>query len=177
LPTLKTILGLLKANVPETDAEPPLNTEAESICPYWIAEAAGAEKISGVTLLTVTLNVPLAMFPTLSVAVAVTVVVPTANVPPLKGEYVMVGVPMLSVALAPLNVTLAPLPDVALTLTLPPTLSNGAVVSTTPPPDSVPLLAPTGRPRAKRKPRLLPASAGELLLRYALRAKYALLSQ
>jgi len=97
-------------------------------------------------------NVPLLTFPTLSVAVAVTVVVPTANVPPLKGEYVMVGVPMLSVALAPLNVTLAPLSDVALTLTLPPTLSTGAVVSTTPPPDSVPLLAPTGRPRAKRKP-------------------------
>ena len=93
--------------------------------------------VSGV--FTVTTNVPLAVFPTLSVAVAVTVVVPTAKVPPLTGEYVMVGVPMLSVALAPLNVTLAPLPDVALTLTLPPTLSTGAVVSTTPPPDSVPL--------------------------------------
>ena len=152
VPTLGTLVGKVKANVPATDTEPPLNTDEESICPYWIVEAVGAEKISGVTLLTVTLNVPLAMFPTLSVAVAVTVVLPTANVPPLTGEYVMVGVPMLSVALAPLNVTLAPLSDVALTLTLPPTLSTGAVVSTTPPPDSAPLLATTGRPRAKRKP-------------------------
>jgi hypothetical protein len=89
----------------------------------------------------------------LSVAVTVTVVVPTAKVLPLAGEYVSVGVPpRLSVALAPPNVTLAPLADVALTFTAPGTLTTGGVVSTTPPPESVPLPLPEDRPRAKRKP-------------------------
>ena len=92
------------------------------------------------------------MLPKLSVAVTVTVVVPTAKVLPLAGAYVNVGVPRLSVALAPLNVTLAPLPDVALTLTAPGTLTTGGVVSTAPPPESVPLPLPEDRPRAKRKP-------------------------
>jgi hypothetical protein len=101
---------------------------------------------------TVTVNVPVAVFPTLSVAVTVTVVFPTANVLPLAGEYVIVGLPTLSVPLAPLNVTLAPLADVALALTVPGTLTAGAVVSTTPPLDCVPLLELEDRPRAKRKP-------------------------
>ena len=93
-------------------------------------------------------------FVTLAVAVTVTVVLPTANVLPLAGEYVIVGLPTLSVPLAPLNVTLAPLADVALTLTAPGALTAGAVVSTTPPLDCVPLLELEDRPRAKRKPKL-----------------------
>jgi len=105
------------------------------------------------------------------VAVTVTVVVPTGKVLPLAGEYVNVGVPpKLSVALAPPNVTLAPLPDVALTLTAPGTLTTGGVVSTTPPTDCVPLPLPEDRPRAKRKPSLMLASDGALRLRFALRA-------
>ena len=72
-----------------------------------------------------------------------------------------VGVPTLSVALAPPNVTLAPLADVALALTLAGTpLSTGAVVSTTPPLDSVQLPAPEDRPRARRKPPLRLATDG-----------------
>jgi hypothetical protein len=105
-------------------------------------------------------NVPLAVFPKPSVAVAVTVVTPTANVLPLAGEYVIVGLPTLSVPLAPLNVTFAPLADVALTLMFLGTLSTGAVVSTTPAPESTPPLNPEGRPRAKRKPKILSAQLG-----------------
>jgi hypothetical protein len=101
-------------------------------------------------------NVPVLVFPTLSVAVTVTVVTPTGNTVPLAGEYVTTGVPTLSVALAPPNVTLAPLADVALALTLAGTpLNTGAVVSTTPPPDSVQLPLPEERPRARRIPPLL----------------------
>jgi hypothetical protein len=114
----------------------------------------------------------------LSVAVTVTVVVPTGKVLPLAGEYVSVGVPpRLSVALAPPNVTLAPLADVALTLTAPGTLTTGGVVSTTLPTESVPLPLPEERPRARRKPRPLLAFVGGLLLRFALRALFALLFQ
>jgi len=86
---------------------------------------------------TVTVNVPLLTFPTASVAVTVTVVVPTGNTVPLAGEYVMVGLPRLSVTLAPPNVTLAPLTDVALALRFP-TLTTGAAVSNTPALESVP---------------------------------------
>ena len=120
---------------------------------------------------TVTLKVPVATLPTLSVAVTLTVVVPTGKVLPLAGVYASVGVPpMLSVALAPLNVTLAPLADVALTLTAPGTLTTGGLVSTMPPPESVPLPLPEDRPRAKRKPKKLIARDGESRPRYALRA-------
>ena len=102
--------------------------------------------------LTVTVNVPLAVLPMLSVAVAVTVVVPTANVPPLTGEYVMVGVPTLSVALAPLSVTVAPLAEVALTVLFAGRVSTGGVVSTKPAEEGVPTLVPEGRIRTSRKP-------------------------
>jgi len=102
---------------------------------------------------TLTVNVPLLTLLAASVAVTVTVVVPRAKMLPLAGEYVIVGFPMLSVTLAPLNVTLAPLADVALTLTFPGTVLNtGAVVSTTPPLESVPLLDPEDCPRARRNP-------------------------
>ena len=61
-----------------------------------------------------TWNVPVTWFPALSVAVAVTVVVPIENVDPEAGEYVSVARPdVTSVALAAvplvlLNVTVAP---------------------------------------------------------------------
>jgi hypothetical protein len=122
----------------------------------------------------VTLKVPVATFPVLSLAVTVTVVVPTGKVLPLAGEYVSVGVPpRLSVALAPLNVTLAPLADVALTLTAAGTDTTGGVVSTNPPAEIVPVPLPEDRPRTKRKPRLLFATNGVPLLRFALRALFA----
>jgi len=107
--------------------------------------------VSGV--FTVTTNVPLAVFPTLSIAVAVTVVVPMENVPPLTGEYVMVGVPMLSVALALVSVTTALVPEVAITL-VPLTVKTGAIVSTVPVIDRVPVPEDAGRLRASRKPKL-----------------------
>jgi hypothetical protein len=101
--------------------------------------------------LTVTENVPVAVFPTLSVAVAVTVVVPIGNTVPLAFEYEMVtGLSKLSVAVAAPYTTVAPLSDVALTLTLLGTLNIGAMVSTTPALESA---APLG-PRANRKPQL-----------------------
>jgi len=47
VPTLGTLDGDVKANVPEIDAEPPLNTEKESAWPEVIADAMGAEMIMG----------------------------------------------------------------------------------------------------------------------------------
>jgi len=56
-----------------------------AIEPAFTVNAAGCEVI--VTgAFTVTVKVPLEVFPTLSVAVAVTVVVPTENTVPLAGE-------------------------------------------------------------------------------------------
>jgi hypothetical protein len=72
---------------------------------------------------------------------------------------------MLSVALAPLNVTLAPLADGALTLTGPGTLTTGGVVSTAPATEMVPVPVPEGRARASRKPIELAASDGMKLMR------------
>jgi hypothetical protein len=93
------------------------------------------------------------VFPTLSVAVTVTVVFPTANVLPLAGEYANVGLPTLSVPVAPLKVTTAPLADVALTVTLAGTfVSTGATVSTTPALESTASPNPEARPRARRNP-------------------------
>jgi hypothetical protein len=118
--------------------------------------------------LTVTVKVPLAVFPTLSVAVAVTVVVPIAKVPPLAGAYVRVGVPTLSVALAPLKVTVAPFAEVALTVMFAGRLSTGGVVSTRPATDCVPMLDAAGRARAKRKPRFVAPTSGGLWFRSAI---------
>jgi hypothetical protein len=50
VPTLGTVVGEVKANVPATDADPPLNVEEESACPDVIAVADGARKITGVVL-------------------------------------------------------------------------------------------------------------------------------
>ena len=61
--------------VTESVALEPLVTASETGCAVMLAGA-----------LTVNVKVPLDTFPTLSVAVAVTVVVPMANVPPLTGE-------------------------------------------------------------------------------------------
>jgi hypothetical protein len=122
-------------------------------------------------LLTITVKVPVPTFPMLSVAVTVTVLVPTGKVLPLAGEYVSVGVPpRLSVALAPLNVTLAALADAASTVTVPGTVTTGGVVSTNPPVDSVPVPVPEDRALARRKPRLLAALAGPSLTRFPQRA-------
>ena len=41
VPTLGTVVGEMKANVPATDAEPPLNKDEESACPDAIADAVG----------------------------------------------------------------------------------------------------------------------------------------
>ncbi len=77
---------------------------------------------------------------------------------------------MLSVAVAPPNVTVAPLAEVASTVNKPGTVKTGGVVSTTPPSDTVPLPLPEDRPRAKRKPMTSPASDGVKPMRSALRA-------
>jgi len=53
VPTLGTIDGEVNANVPATDAEPPLNTDEESSHPAGIAEAVGAIMITGIVLFTV----------------------------------------------------------------------------------------------------------------------------
>jgi hypothetical protein len=137
--------------------------EYVTVAPFALVAVAvtfeGNFSTGAVVSLTFTVNVPLLTFPAASVAVAVTVVTPTAKVLPLAGEYVIVGLPTLSVPLAPLNTTLAPLADVALTLTFPGTLSMGAVVSTTPPLESD-QLEPVDSPRARRNPTMLPALAG-----------------
>jgi hypothetical protein len=73
----------------------------------------GKLRTGGVESITVTVNVPVLTFPVPSVAVTVTVVVPIGNVLPLAGEYVIVGVPKLSVAVAAAYVTVAPLALVA----------------------------------------------------------------
>ena len=86
------------------------------------------------------------------VAVTVTVVVPTGKMLPLAGAYVSVGVPMLSVAVAPPNVTVAPLAEVASTVNKPGTVKTGGVVSNTAPADRVPVPEPSARLRARRKP-------------------------
>ena len=55
----KSIGGDVKANIPATDAEPPLNTEKESAWPEVIADAVGAVKITGEALFTIKLTLPL----------------------------------------------------------------------------------------------------------------------
>jgi hypothetical protein len=56
--------GELKANVPATDAEPPLKTEEERGCPNVIAGAVGRTVITGVALLTTKLALELVTLPT-----------------------------------------------------------------------------------------------------------------
>jgi hypothetical protein len=48
----------VQANVPPTDAVPPVNIEDASVWPYVIALAAGHADTVGVALVTVTLTVP-----------------------------------------------------------------------------------------------------------------------
>jgi hypothetical protein len=57
VPTLGTLDGELKANVPATDAEPPVNEPEASDCPNVITEAVGWVRIEGVALLTAKLVV------------------------------------------------------------------------------------------------------------------------
>ena len=63
VPTLGTEDGEVKANVPATDAEPPLNAEDASDCPDVITDAVGRVVITGVALLTVKLAFPLVTLP------------------------------------------------------------------------------------------------------------------
>ena len=63
VPTLGTVSGEVKANVPATDAEPPLNTEEERGCPDVIAEAVGLEITIGVAMFTVKLALTLVTLP------------------------------------------------------------------------------------------------------------------
>jgi hypothetical protein len=52
IPTLGTVDGEVKVNVPATDAEPPLKTEKERSCPEVIADEVGAEIIMGTARVT-----------------------------------------------------------------------------------------------------------------------------
>jgi len=63
VPKFGTIDGELKANVPATDAEPPLRTEEERGCPEVIADAVGRIAITGVALLTTKLALELVTLP------------------------------------------------------------------------------------------------------------------
>ena len=64
VPTFGTVDGEVKLNVPATDAEPPLKTEAERGCPEVIAGAVGRILITGVALLTTKLALELVTLPT-----------------------------------------------------------------------------------------------------------------
>ena len=58
VPPLGTSVDEVQANVPPTDAVPPVNIEDASVWPYVIALAAGHADTVGVALVTVTLTVP-----------------------------------------------------------------------------------------------------------------------
>ena len=53
IPAFGVAAGVAKANVPATDAVPPVSVEAERAWPNVIALAVGAAEIVGVALLTV----------------------------------------------------------------------------------------------------------------------------
>jgi hypothetical protein len=63
VPTLGTVAGEVKANIPATDADPPLNVDEESACPDVMALAVGATKITGAILFTVKYAVALVITP------------------------------------------------------------------------------------------------------------------
>ena len=91
----------------------------------------GRFNVGGVVSATVTVKLALALLPEPSVAVQMTVVVPTGNELPEGGTHVGVRLPLaVSVALA-VNVTWAPPGPVAGTLIGPGTLRTGGVVSWT----------------------------------------------
>jgi hypothetical protein len=58
VPPLGTMVGVVQANVPPTDAVPPVSVEDASVWPYVSALAAGHADTAGVALLTVTLAEP-----------------------------------------------------------------------------------------------------------------------
>jgi hypothetical protein len=80
---------------------------------------------------TVTVKLPVPALFAASRAVAVTVVVPSANIVPLGCEYDIAVTPTASVAVAASYVTTAPAPLVASTVRFAGTLTTGAVVSRT----------------------------------------------
>jgi hypothetical protein len=48
VPVAGTVLGAVQANVPGTDAVPPVSVDAESACPLVIALAVGTAEMVGV---------------------------------------------------------------------------------------------------------------------------------
>jgi hypothetical protein len=58
VPPLGTIVGVVQAKTPLTDADPPLSADDASVWPYVIALAAGHAETVGVAGFTVTLTVP-----------------------------------------------------------------------------------------------------------------------
>ena len=93
---------------------------------------AGTVNTGAVVSRTVTVKVFVVTFAAASVAVTVTVVDPIANDDPEATEYVIVGAAVTaSVAVAAAQVAIAPAALVASTVTLPGTVSAGAVVSST----------------------------------------------
>jgi hypothetical protein len=58
IPAPGTVAGAVQANVPLTDAAPPLSVDDASVCPAVIALAVGHAVTVGVALFTVTLAVP-----------------------------------------------------------------------------------------------------------------------
>jgi hypothetical protein len=56
VPALGAVEGVVKANVPGTDATPPLRVEEARVCPYVIGLAVGGVVIVGVALPTLTLT-------------------------------------------------------------------------------------------------------------------------
>jgi hypothetical protein len=117
-----------------------------------------------VVSLTVTVNIPLLELFVPSVAVTVTVVVPSGKTVPLAFEYVITGLAVtLSVAVAAEYVTVAPFALVAVVVMLAGNVVNtGAVVSINP---TLDIAEPS--PRAKRNPKSLFSMFALPLLRRA----------
>src|SRR3990172_10066734 len=91
----------------------------------------GTVSAGGVVSWTVTVNDPGVEFPESSVAVQLTVVVPSGNVEPDGGEQTTVGVVSMRSDAVTENVTTAPEGPVAGTVMLPGNVSVGGVVSVT----------------------------------------------
>src|SRR5688500_8733752 len=92
---------------------------------------AGKVRLGGVVSRTCTVNEPLALFPALSVAVQLTVVIPSANVVPAAGVQAGVIAPSTRSEAVAVNETAAPAAEVASAMMLSGSVSIGGVVSTT----------------------------------------------
>jgi hypothetical protein len=134
----------------------------------------GKVNTGAVVSLTVTVNVPLLELFAPSVAVTVTVVVPSGKTVPLAFEYVITGLAVtLSIAVAAEYVTVAPFALVAVVVTLAGNVVNtGAVVSTKPTLDTA-----EPSPRTTRNPKSLYELLRRLGPRSAQRNVFALYVQ